>query len=376
VDKPKPIATTANTESRTESPPSADGVPIPIDRVHGGNHAAGLIDFSISINPLGPPPGAFEEYHAAASRITSYPPPYPAELERRIAEAAGVMPRSVIAGAGSTQLIYLAHRALRLSHPSVVIPTFSEIANAAAACGSPATGVVLRDAADFILDPNAIVQALDRGADAIFIGRPNSPTGTLIGDSAAQAIAHQCAQRGAWCIFDEAFIDFTGETSLAQFAAEHSRVIVIRSMTKIFAIPGLRLGFAVAAPETILRMRDALEPWSVSVPAERTGLACLNASSNYLTETLRTVAAERNSLERHLGAHPRLRVFPGTANFIMLAAANEREPGELRAFLASHGIAIRDLGRLPGSRAGLYRIGIRLRADNERLVEAARHWQR
>jgi threonine-phosphate decarboxylase len=353
-----------------------DRTPIAIDKEHGGNHQAGLIDFSVSINPLGPPSGAIEEYHAAASRITSYPPPYPAELEQRIASVIGVMPGNVIAANGSTQLIYLIHRALRLTRPCVVIPTFSEIANAAAACGSAATGIVLRETAEFALDPEALARALDGGADAIFIGRPNSPTGTLIHEYAAYAIARQCAQRGAWCVFDEAFIEFTSETSLARFAAEQERVIVIRSMTKIFAIPGLRLGFAVAMPAAISRLRDALEPWSINVAAERVGLACLNASPGYLDETLQTVVAERGFLEQHLKAHPDLRTFPSTANFIMVAAANEQRASDLCAFLAEHGIAIRNLAELPGGRPGLYRIGIRIHADNERLVEAIHRWHR
>jgi threonine-phosphate decarboxylase len=353
-----------------------DGGPIAIDRRHGGNHRAGLTDFSISINPIGPPPEAVEEYHAAAARITSYPAPYPAGLERCIAATISVRPGNVIAANGSTQLIYLIHRALRLGHPCVVIPTFSEIANAATACGSPATGIILSETADFALDPDAVMRAVDGGADAIFIGRPNSPTGTLVHEHVAREIARQCAQRGAWCIFDEAFIEFTDEASLAKFAAEHERVVVIRSMTKIFAIPGLRLGFAVATSATISRLRDALEPWSINVAAEATGLACLNTPRRYLTETLRTVATERGFLERHLNAHPDLHTFPSTANFIMVAAANEQRPGDLGAFLASQGIAIRDLADLPGSRAGLYRIGIRLRHDDERLTDAIRRWHR
>jgi len=356
--------------------PIGDGAPIAIDRMHGGTHQDGLIDFSVSINPLGPPPGAIEEYHAAAARITSYPAPYPVGLERRIAAATGVMPCNVIAANGSTHLIYLIHRALGLSHPCVVIPTFSEIANAAAAYGSPATGIVLRETANFALDPDEVVQALDSGADAIFIGRPNSPTGTLIDEQAAYAVARQCVQRGAWCIFDEAFIEFTGEASLAGFAADQERVVVIRSMTKIFAIPGLRLGFAVATPATISRLRNALEPWSINVAAEATGLACLNAPSGYLTETLRAITAEREFLEQRLNAHPDLRTFPSAANFIMLATANEEQPGDLGAFLANQGIAIRDLAELPGCRPGLYRIGIRFRPDNERLADAIRLWRR
>jgi threonine-phosphate decarboxylase len=283
-------------------------------------------------------------------------------------------PSSVIAGNGSTQLIYLLFRALRPRHPCIVIPTFSEIANAAAACGSPAVGLRLAEAAAFALTPGAITGALDDRADAIFMGRPNSPTGTLLAEDAARAIARQCAERNAWCVFDEAFIEFTNERSMARFAIDHDHVIVIRSMTKIFAMPGLRLGYAVGAQSAISRMRECLEPWSVSIPAERVAFACLEASPSYLADTLRTVAAERDFLESGLKAHPRLSVFPSTANFLMVAVAGERLPGEFGAWLKSDGIAIRDLVQLPGCRPGLYRIGIRQRPDNQRLIAAAHRW--
>lgn len=347
---------------------------IPIDRTHGGNHHAGLIDFSVSINPLGPPLAAIDEYHAAAARITSYPAPYAADFERQVAAAIGVEPANVIAGNGSTQLIHLIFRALRFGHPAVVIPTFSEIANAAAVYASPARGLLLPEAEGFALAPALIERALDHGADAIFIGRPNSPTATLISQSTARAIAQACADRRAWCVFDEAFIDFTGEASMARLAADQPGIVVIRSMTKIFAMPGLRLGFAVATPETILRMRNALEPWSVSVAAEQVGLACLGISGTYLAETLRIVARERDFLYHRLNDHRELHVFPSAANFLMLAAGNERRPGDFGAFLNTQGTAIRDLASLPGSRPGLYRIGVRLRRDNERLAEATHLW--
>ena len=347
---------------------------IALDRSHGGNPHAEVLDFSISVNPLGPPPVAIEEYHAAAARITSYPAPYPVRLEQLLAQAHGVAPANVIAGNGSTQLIYLIFRALQPRKPFVVIPTFSEIANAAAACGTPASPVVLREASDFVLDPSSFEDVLARGADAIFIGRPNSPTGTLIPEAKARDLAQRCARQGAWCIFDEAFIEFAGGASLARFAAENPFVLVLRSMTKLYATPGLRLGFAIAAEETITRMRNAIEPWSVSVVADLVGRACLGAPADYLERTLSTVAVERAFLARQLGKHPYFRVFPSAANFLMVAIEGERQTSAFGEYLMGCGIAIRDLARLPGCRSGLYRIAVRLRSDNERLIEAAHGW--
>jgi threonine-phosphate decarboxylase len=360
---------------KTRSNLACTAATIAIDHSHGGGLSAEVIDFSISVNPLGPPIRAMEEYHAAAARIISYPEPYPVLFERLLAQAHGVAPANVIAGNGSTQLVYLIFRVLQPRNPFVVIPTFSEIANAAAACGTPAHPIALQETSGFTLEPSALEDALARGADAIFIGRPNSPTGTLIPEASACGLARRCASQGAWCIFDEAFIEFAGDASLARFAADNPLVLVLRSMTKIYATPGLRLGFAIAAEDTITRMRNAIEPWSVSVPADQVGRACLSAPPDYLEHTLRTVAAERSFLERQLNAHPHLRVFPSTANFLMVAVEGERQTSAFGAYLIDRGIAIRDLARLPGCRSGLYRIAVRLRPDNERLIEAAHGWR-
>jgi threonine-phosphate decarboxylase len=218
--------------------------PVAIDRAHGGGTLAqGVLDFSISVNPLGPPAAAKAAYEAAWSRATSYPPAKSALLEERLATWLRVPVSNVVVGNGTTQLIYLLARVLEPARAFVVIPTFSEIANALAGEGLPPEPIPLSRHNDFHLDLHQIDDALASHAGAIFLGRPNSPTGTLLSIAEVQTIAARCANRGCWCVIDEAFIDFV-ETpdSAVQLAAENQRVIVLRSLTKSFAIPGLRLG--------------------------------------------------------------------------------------------------------------------------------------
>ncbi len=350
--------------------------PVPIDRVHGGAAPPGAIDFSASINPLGPPPAAIEAYHSAAARITSYPPPKSAELEHRLASWMGVSPESVLAGNGTTQLIYLLARVLEPARPFVVIPTFSEIANALAGEGSPPDPIQLAPERGYRLDIEQIRDALRDHAGAIFIGRPNSPTGTMLSMAEVEEIAARCAERGCWLVLDEAFVDFADlPESAVAMTARNARVIVLRSLTKSFAIPGLRLGCVVADAEVTAAMRDAIEPWSVSVAAESAGLACLECAGDYLRRTREFVAREREYLTRSLGSVAGIRVFPSAANFLMIAVADEPSPGQFAASLLRRGVAVRDLRTMPGCSAGLYRIGIRSRADNRRLIEVASKWK-
>jgi threonine-phosphate decarboxylase len=348
---------------------------IPIDRVHGGAAPAGAIDFSASINPLGPPAEALEEYHRAASSLVHYPAQYADELALRIADWIGVRAENVLVGNGSTQLIHLIARLMRWRRPAVVTPTFSEIANALSLADLAPHAIELSAASDFGFHIDHLTHALETGADSILLGRPNSPTGAMISFDQAAAIADRCARFGAHCVFDEAFIDFADDPrSMSAMVPRAPNVIVLRSMTKIFAIPGLRLGFAVASAELIARLRAALEPWSVNAVAQRVGIACWAGADDYIRRTRELIARERRYLARGFAQNPRLRSFPSDANFLMLAV-RENDAGSFGAFLLRRGIVVRDLRLLPGCAPGLYRAGLRNHVDNERLVAAAREYR-
>jgi threonine-phosphate decarboxylase len=356
-----------------------DSLPaIAIDREHGGATKVGTIDFSTSINPLGPPPAAIEEYHRAAEALTRYPDPVADTLGRSIAQWIGVNAAQVLVGNGSTQLIHLLARTMHWRRPVVVTPTFSEIGNAlvinanvTSALGqSMPRAVVLSAGRDFELRVDDLVRALEGGADAIFIGRPNSPTGTMLSFDAAAVVAHECARFNARCIFDEAFIDFAADARSAVHLIDSAPVIVLRSLTKIFAIPGLRLGFVVAEPQTIMGLREAIEPWSVNTAAARVGAACLDGAKEFIARTRKFVGRERDFVAHGLAQNPHVRVFPSAANFLMIAV-RESAADSFGAFMLRKGIVVRSLQALPGAGPGLYRIGIRERDDNLRLITAA-----
>ncbi|MGA2410639.1 MAG: aminotransferase class I/II-fold pyridoxal phosphate-dependent enzyme [Candidatus Binataceae bacterium] len=343
-----------------------------VDRIHGGCDREELIDFSTSLNPLGPPPEAIEAYKQAVANISFYPPPYPRALEGRIADWLGIDRECIIAANGSTQLIYLLARVLKLRAPHVVIPTFSEIANALVAAGSEPEPILTEMKNDFCLDPKDVYTALRTGADGIFLGRPNSPTGNLISLEEAAEIAAQCRRYGAWCVFDEAFIEFASDPrSMIELAGLSAKLLVLRSLTKIFAIPGLRLGYLAGHPEDVGMLRDAIEPWSVNVGAEAAGVACLRVPANFIEGTRNLVASERQRIGDELVRLGKLRVFPSSANFIMVEVESEKSEGDFARHLRGRGIVARDLSALPGCGPGLYRFGIRAPQDNAQLIAAA-----
>ena len=343
-----------------------------VDRTHGGAAPPGVLDFSASLNPLGPPPQALAAYHDAAAFIARYPSPYPDDLAARLARRHRVAPDNVVVGNGSTQLIHLVARTLRPRRPFVAIPTFSEIANAMIVAGAAPCAMLARRERGFALEIEQAEHALEQGADAIFIGRPNSPTGAMLSIGDAVEIAARCSRGGCWCVFDEAFVDFAGEEHSAIHLAEDSHVIVLRSLTKMFAIPGLRLGYLVAGREVARRLREAIEPWSVNVVAERVGDACLEVADDFAARSRALIAAEREHLFRALASIDGIHAFMSSANFLMLELdENGRAIGFARHML-SRGIAVRDLRDLPGCGPGMYRVSVRLRAENEQLIAATR----
>jgi threonine-phosphate decarboxylase len=348
---------------------------IAFDRSHGGAVAAGsLIDFSVSVNPFGPPREIVDAYLRAVTTIGSYPEPYAASLTAAIARFLGVAPGSVLAGNGSTQLIYLIARVLRPARPFVVIPAFSEVANSLLSLPTTPSPILLRRERRFELQMDAVEEALNAGADALFLGRPNSPTGSAVDLARMSVIAQRCISRRCWCVIDEAFIEFADDpASAVTLVAENERVIVLRSMTKLYGIPGLRLGYLVAAARVAAELGRALEPWSVSGPAAAVGMACLAQPQSWREEIRSALRRERTYLEESLGAIPGVEVFPSAANFLMLAM--RPGPPPFAEHLRERNIVVRDLAELPGAGPGLYRVGARARADNDRLLEAVRDYR-
>ncbi len=342
---------------------------IPIDRVHGGNRAPGVVDFSISVNPFGPPAEALQTICESAHEVAFYPSPYSEALVGAIARRNGLDPSEILVGNGSTQLIYLLARVLAPEVAFVAIPTFSEIANALWCARCAVEGLILARERNFELAETDVEFALKRGAQAIFIGRPNSPTGSLLKLAAARRIAALCERYRAWCVFDEAFIDFVHEKqSCVTLCREFPRVIVLRSLTKIFTLPGLRVGYCVGARDVIGRMREALEPWSVNVLAELVALKCLEIEGAFVAQTRNLIHRERQFLQRSLGQIGGIRVYSSCANFLMFEVDCEDRRGNFGRYMLEHGVAVRDLRTLPGCGPGMYRIGVRLRQDNERFL--------
>ncbi len=344
---------------------------IPLDLAHGGAgfDADGALDFSVSLNPLGTAPEVVEAVLAAAARLARYPDPDAPRLREAIARRHALPEDRVLVAAGSTAVFHLLARELELVRPHVVVPTFSGIANSLLAEGRRPEAIELSAENRFAWRADAVLGALEAGADAIFLGRPNSPTGLLVEKRAALELVAACEARGVWCVIDEAFVDFAGEDeSLVARAADSARLVAVRSLTKIFAMPALRVGYAVGPAALVERLAARREPWSIAGPAEAATLAALALPGSYVERTRNVVTAERARIERAL-ATAGLVTFPSCVNFL-LAFDRDHRHRSVPDLLRGAGILVRDLASLPGLGPGFFRVGVRAPEANEALVAA------
>lgn len=351
---------------------------------HGGNvYAAArelrvplgkLVDFSASINPLGPSPAVFEALRRARPLVPHYPDPDCWSLKRVLASRLNVDPAELVVGNGSIELIDLLPRALKIRRALIIGPTFSEYAAAVERAGGRCTGLVAV-ATDGYRPPleEAIerVRRFPRSYDAVFLCNPNSPTGRSCPAKSVLDLAGQAERAGVWTVVDETFAEYCERCSVLPALTKHSRLIVLRSFTKFYALPGLRIGYAAASRSTARVLHHRRPAWSVNAAAQLAAMAALSDRS-HAERSLSFMDNERDRLRKRLGTVAGLGVIPSEANFFLLELPSPHKADRLTEALRRQGLLIRDCTSVPGLNARTVRIAVRRRRENDRLVKACR----
>jgi L-threonine-O-3-phosphate decarboxylase len=328
-----------------------------------------LLDFSANLNPLGTPAVAIEALRAAVSKIDRYPDPANRRLRHAIARHLALDPDRIVAGNGAEQLIWWLPRLLKPPRVLLVEPCYIDYRRSAQVWSVPVVSFRLAAGDGFALDLDRLVSIAKPG-DLVWIGQPNNPTGRLVDTAALQRTigAHPEIH---WAI-DEAFIDFVdGAESAVHW--EQPNMVVVRSMTKFYALAGVRLGYAVTSVARAAELAALLPEWSVNHLASEAGVAVLDAADRgqQAQRTRRLVCRQRDLLSaalRRLGC----RVFAGAANYLLLQLPDERKAGTALAqrLLRESGIAVRVCDNYPGLDDSYLRIAVRAPADNQCLIRA------
>lgn len=335
---------------------------------HGGDiyRREVRLDFSANLNFLGMPESVRRAAREGAAHADCYPDIRCEALNRAIAAREQVHEKQVLCGNGATDLIFTLALAERPRRAVVFAPTFHEYTQALEAVGCEIIFCPLRAEEKFRYD-RRVLSILTEDVDMLVLCNPNNPTGQTAERALLQEILETCQAQGICLLLDECFIDFLEDPAahtLVPQLAQYPCLFILKAFTKLYAMAGLRLGYALTADAGRMeRLLAAHPPWSVSIPAQQAGLAALG-ETDYVCRYRALLAEERPWLKIAL-TDAGMRVFGSQANYVFF----EGERG-LAAALAEEGILIRDCSNYRGLTEGYYRVAVRSHAENVQLMEA------
>lgn len=332
---------------------------------------AEVLDFSASINPIGPSLKVLRTLRKELWAIRHYPDPESHDLTLLLSKRIGVPLDWIMVGNGSTELIHLLPRGLGIKQALVVGPTFSEYETAVTHAGGMCSHC-LADRNDAYRPPIAsAMRYLEHTSrfDALFLCNPNSPTGQVVVRGDLVAFLEAMKRAGVWTIIDESFIEFCPDHSVLDLAADHPRLLVLRSFTKFHSIPGLRLGYVVGHPEVLARIRQLQPPWSANALAQAAALAGMKDSS-YRRKSLAFMTEERARVQESMREIPRLQPFPSAVNFLLAEVEPPMHAVAVAERLREIGILIRDCSAVRGLNERTIRFAIKTRHENDRLLRS------
>lgn len=355
---------------------------------HGGNlawaaalagcPAEAIVDFSASISPLGPPTSAIAAIQSQIGNLRHYPDPNYSDLRLALGELHQLPPEWILPGNGSAELLTLAGRELaKLAATVLITPAFGDYYRTLAAHNAKilefslswetrdwrlGTGTQKGTESTFPLYP--YTSAKD---SALLINNPHNPTGKLFSRAAILPYLEQFAL----VVVDEAFMDFVPpdeEQSLISLVQEYANLVVLRSLTKFYSLPGLRLGYAIAHPDRLRQWQSWRDPWPVNTLAAAAAIAAIQ-DHEFQARTWQWLPPTREQLWAGLAAIPGLQPQPSAANFLLV----ETQQSSLQLqqkLLQQHRILIRDCLSFQELGDRFFRVAVRSQADNQLLLTA------
>lgn len=333
---------------------------------------AQYIDFSANINPLGPPACLAENWSHFFNSITQYPDPHAAQLTKELAEQVRLSEQSLLVGNGGAEMITLVARLLAGKKVLIIQPAFAEYAEACEVAGCEVSFYQL-SAPNWELELEPLRPLLQQH-DAVFLCTPNNPTGVAFSEVAVRALVKECAKENCLVVIDEAFYDFTDDAfSYASLVATNQHVIILRSLTKMFAIPGLRLGYVIADEALVAQLKTYKPHWSVNSIALAAGLICIQEEA-YLQQTRAYISAQKQRLVDFFNEYG-FEVSNSVINFYLLREPGTEDSAELLRFLLQKGIIPRHTYNFPSLDGRWLRFAVKSDEDNTVLMEGLRQWR-
>ncbi|KUK55436.1 MAG: L-threonine-O-3-phosphate decarboxylase [Atribacteria bacterium 34_128] len=346
--------------------------------LHGGNLEKAMerygislneiIDFSANINPLGISPKIKEVLVKSTDQLSHYPDPECKEAKKEISGYFKIDYENILLGNGSTELIYLIVQTLKSKKVLIPIPTFYEYERALNSNNVSINFYKLKEKQEFLVSIDEIIPQL-AGIDLVFLCNPNNPTGTFLHRKEILILVKEIQRRKIFLVLDEAFIDLYEEESFIKEVKNYDHLIVLRSLTKFYGLPGLRIGFGVSSPKLIKKLEIQKIPWSVNSLAQIAVREVLR-DEKYISKSRSFLLKEKEFLYRELSNIEGWKVYKPSANFIFIKLLGNISSEILQDQLGRRGILIRDCSNFRGLEKGKFiRVAVRTHKENIKLLQ-------
>lgn len=352
---------------------------------HGGNvlFQSTCIDFSANINFLGIPDPVMQAARSGLMAAMQNPQEQNGTLEEHIAQWEGVEPAHIFCSNGASEVVKSLMQTLQPKKALLPAPGFEEYLRPLSMVQCGIEYYYTKEEDHFRIRPDDFLEHITKETDVVFFCNPNNPTAVLYERPFLERVLLRCEQTDTMLVLDECSLDFVEDAQMFSMRCKGSHdsddnkvnndagrhLVIVKDFTKMFAMPGIRLAYGICADQDLVeQFRGTVQPWCVSSVAKKAGIACTK-EREFIQRTVRETEKERGWLLEQFG-RVGIANAAGAANMIFFKS----RPG-LHAFGMMHGIMLRDCSNLEGMPQGYYRIAVRSREENEKLMKVLEQWQ-
>jgi len=328
----------------------------------GGIDETQVMDFSSNINPLGLPDSVKLTYAQSYHVISKYPDAQAMELRQTIADITHLNTSNILTGNGSISLIDLVIRSLKPKNALLIEPCFNEYRRLLQLSQVNIESIALKDDNNFQLPFKTILNRL-KESDLLILGHPNNPTGTSFSANQLAYLMEFANNKKKYILIDEAFIDWNLKNSVLSYIQHNASLIVTRSLTKFYALAGIRAGYACAHEEIIEKMQMHQETWGCNGLAQKLSISALN-DHEFQTISHNWFKEEHAFMFDSLNQIPSIKVFPSQANFFLCKILSPNVTDIFWETMCNAGIYVRAMNDLRGLDQSYFRLALKSRSEN------------
>ena len=335
-----------------------------------------IVSFSANVNPLGISQKLAEDLPHQLDVICTYPDREYTALRGVIADYCNTLAEYIMVGNGSTELISLFIRMVSPKRALIVSPTYSEYERELSFAGGTSTYFALEEKDDFALNTDELIASLDGSVDMLIMCNPNNPTSSAISRDEMRRILDECKKRDIFVLIDETYIEFAekyDEINCVPLVSDHDNVCILRGVSKFFAAPGLRLGYALCGNSELMKKAASVkDPWTVGSLTEAAG-RIMFTDSDYISSTKALISSERRRVVSVLRSTDGIKVYEPVANFVLCRITKENVDADILFDKAIRkNMMIRNCSNFPFLDSKYFRICFMSPEDNDRLLALIR----